>query len=110
MIGAFIGWQGATMAFFLSQFAALLVVLVHLVLVGNKPLPFGPYLCVATLLTILAWPIMVGEWFIPTLGVMASLLIWLFLALLGMMGVMLFFYRLIGDALYARHTQQSEHE
>ena len=110
MIGAFIGWQGATMAFFLSPFAALLVVLVHLVLVGNKPLPFGPYLCVATLLTILAWPIMVGEWFIPTLGVMASLLIWLFLALLGMMGVMLFFYRLIGDALYARHTQQSEHE
>lgn len=108
MVGAFIGWQGATMAFFISPFAALLVVLVHLVLVGNKPLPFGPYLCVATLLTILAWPVMVGEWFIPTLGVMASLLIWLFLALLGMMGVMLFVYRLICDVRYAGRTQQPE--
>ena len=40
--------------------------------------------------------------------VMASLLIWLFLALLGMMGVMLFVYRLICDVRYAGRTQQPE--
>ncbi len=55
MIGAFLGWQTCLMIFFLAPFAALLVGLVQLVFYRDNVIPYGPFLCLATLAAILNW-------------------------------------------------------
>ncbi|MBN2579652.1 MAG: prepilin peptidase [Pirellulales bacterium] len=55
MIGSFLGWQAAVVIFFLSPFAALVVGLFRLLFFRQREIPFGPFLCLATLYTILAW-------------------------------------------------------
>jgi leader peptidase (prepilin peptidase) / N-methyltransferase len=56
MIGAFVGWQPSLMIFFLSPFAALVIALAQVVLTGRRDIPYGPYLCAATVVVILFWP------------------------------------------------------
>jgi leader peptidase (prepilin peptidase)/N-methyltransferase len=97
MIGSFLGWQACLVIFFLSPFAALAVGLLRLLLARQKEIPFGPFLCLAALLTILCWDavwnyisgIFLLGWIIPLIllgcfAVMALLLIpirWIFNAL-----------------------------
>ena len=64
MVGAFIGWQGAVMSFFVAPIAAIIIVLVYYIITRNSEIPFGPYLCAGTLLTVIWWDRLVAGWFI----------------------------------------------
>ena len=55
MIGSYIGWQGAVAAFFLAPFAAIVIIIVQYIITRNPRVPFGPYLCAGTVLTIVFW-------------------------------------------------------
>ena len=55
MIGAFLGWQACLMIFFLAPFFGLLVGVLQWVFHGESEIPYGPYLCLATLAVIVRW-------------------------------------------------------
>ncbi len=95
MIGAFIGWQGAVLGFFLSPFAAIVIVLVQYIVTKNRHVPFGPYLCAGTLLVIVFWDMIYNHWLACNLLMLWPMLKWLALTCLGLMAVMLFFTRLV---------------
>ncbi|MBN2022706.1 MAG: prepilin peptidase [Pirellulales bacterium] len=64
MVGAWLGWQASILVFFLAPFAALAVGLVILVLHRENEIPYGPFLCLAALGVVLAWPAL-WEWAAP---------------------------------------------
>jgi leader peptidase (prepilin peptidase) / N-methyltransferase len=55
MVGAFLGWQPCLVIFFLAPFAGLVVGIVRLILFRDKEIPYGPFLCLATLVLIVNW-------------------------------------------------------
>jgi len=55
MIGAFLGWQPCLIIFFLAPFAGLVMGVLRLILFRDKEIPYGPFLCLATLLLIVDW-------------------------------------------------------
>ncbi|TWT51963.1 Leader peptidase PppA [Thalassoglobus neptunius] len=55
MVGAFLGWQPTVVAFFLAPLFALLAILGTAVFVRDRSIPYGPYLSLATLVTVLFW-------------------------------------------------------
>jgi len=95
MIGAFVGWQAALIAFFLSPFAAIAIVLIRYIITRDTYTPFGPYLCSGTVLSILFWDRIYNNWLAANLLLMGSALLWLCVAMLGLMAFMLFVWRLI---------------
>ncbi len=101
MIGAFVGWQAAVMSFFMAPMAAIAIVVVYYLITRNAEVPFGPYLCAGTLLTIFAWDRLVDGWFLGNLAILGPNMLWLFLALTGIMGVMLFFWRLVKETFFS---------
>ncbi len=82
MIGAFIGWQASIIAFFIAPMCAIVVVFwTYVVNVVNRlfgrrdpfarMIPYGPYLSLGTLLTILFWkPIFSGTRHFFEMGVL----------------------------------------
>lgn len=90
MIGAFVGWQGALIAFFIAPFAALFIALAQWLFTGKGALAFGPYLCAGALFVLLRWAeiweppggvrthFSLG-WFIPLIVVFCLGLMWLML-------------------------------
>ena len=93
MIGTMVGWQAALIAFFLSPFAAILIVLVRFLITRDAYTPFGPYLCAGTLLTIIGWDHWYRLWLAENLLVLGSLLLWFSLAMFGLMAGMLMVWR-----------------
>jgi leader peptidase (prepilin peptidase)/N-methyltransferase len=55
LAGAFLGWQPVVVAFFVGVIPGLFFGLAHLVLRGNRPLPYGPALAIGVVITFLAW-------------------------------------------------------
>ncbi len=55
MIGAFLGWQAAVIVFFVAPLAGLVIGIVRLVAQGEKEIPYGPFLCLAAVGTVLCW-------------------------------------------------------
>lgn len=102
MIGAFVGWQAVLIAFFLSPFAAIAIVLVRYVITSDTQTPYGPYLCAGTLLTIAFWDSIYQDWLRTNLLMFGSTLLWLCIAMLGLMAFMLFVWRLIKTAIFYR--------
>ena len=102
MIGAFVGWQAVLIAFFLSPFAAIAIVLVRYVVTRDTQTPYGPYLCAGTMLTIVLWDSVYQDWLRSNLLFFGSTLLWLCIAMLGLMAFMLFVWRLIKTALFQR--------
>ena len=90
MIGAFLGWQAAVSAFFLSPFAAIIIVLVQYVITRDHRVPFGPYLCAGAVLTVVFWHPVMNGWFLPNLQMLGNFILWLCLAMLCLMGFILF--------------------
>ncbi len=88
MIGAFLGWQACLPIFFVAPFLGLLHGLVNIVLGRKKEFPYGPWLCLATVLVMLGWPYF-WEQLAPfyELGWMLGAVM---LVCLAMMGLMLF--------------------
>ena len=54
-IGSFVGWQACVMIFFLAPFMGLVLGLTQWILGGGRHIPYGPFLCLATLVIVLGW-------------------------------------------------------
>jgi len=97
MIGTFLGWQSCLIVFFLAPFAGLAVGLLRLILLRDKEIPYGPFLCLAALALIVRWdgfwtstePVFALGWFVPLV----------MLGCLVLMTIMLGLWRLILSAL-----------
>ena len=105
MIGGYIGWQASIAAFFLAPMAAIAIVLVQFVITRDRATPFGPYLCAGTVLTVVFWDDVYNANLRLTIAemdqIMDGLLLWLSLALLGLLGGMLWVWRLIKQRIFA---------
>ncbi len=55
MLGAFLGWQPCVVLFFIAPFAGLIAGIVFLIFFRDREIPFGPFLCMAALVTMLYW-------------------------------------------------------
>ena len=99
MIGAVVGWQASLAAFFLAPIAAIAIVLVQYASTREPRVPFGPYLCAGTLLTILFWDPIANGWLLPNLEVLGPVLLWLSGLMLVLMGILLFVWRWIKQTL-----------
>ena len=86
MIGAFVGWQGAIVVFFLAPFAGAVLGIAQWLSRGEHEVPYGPFLCLATCVVVGDWS---GVW--PTvsdyfaLGELFAVLLVVSMALLGLM-------------------------
>jgi prepilin signal peptidase PulO-like enzyme (type II secretory pathway) len=88
MIGAFLGWQAALLVFFIAPFFGLVYGIINLLLGKGRAVPYGPFLCLATVVVVIAWsPIWsaTAEYFafgIGTIAIAALVLLFLFAGLL----------------------------
>lgn len=55
MIGAFLGWQPALIAFALAPFAGVVIAIANFVFRQESELAFGPYLCLGAAVTLFGW-------------------------------------------------------
>lgn len=55
MIGTYVGWQAGVWIFFLAPFAGLVIGILQAVLRRDDEIPYGPFLCLATLFVIVFW-------------------------------------------------------
>lgn len=62
MVGAFVGWQGALLAFVIAPFTSIVVALIQLVTSGENRLAFGPYLCLGTAIVVIGWSWVWNQW------------------------------------------------
>ncbi|MBX3434173.1 MAG: prepilin peptidase [Pirellulales bacterium] len=98
MIGAFVGWQACVVIFFLAPLAGLLVGISQILLRRGDEIPYGPFLCLATLAVVVRWadvwnfaaPLFEFTWLVP-----AALAVCLVL-----LGAMLVLWRNIKEALF----------
>jgi leader peptidase (prepilin peptidase)/N-methyltransferase len=97
MIGTFVGWQASVIVFFLAPVIAMIVVLSRAIFHRDRAMPYGPYLSIATLVTLLFWkPIWDVSERILCLG---PWLIALAIVSIVMLGSLLLVARLIRKAL-----------
>jgi leader peptidase (prepilin peptidase) / N-methyltransferase len=98
MIGTFVGWQASLMIFFLAPFLALVIGIAQWIVHREHEIPYGPFLCLATIGVIIWWP-EVWAW-----GYKIFELGWIVPALLAgcmaLMGGFLFFYRIVRESLF----------
>lgn len=87
MIGTFLGWQACLIVFFLAPFAGLVVGLLNLILRHDKEIPYGPFLCIATLVVIVRWASIWWDWAIGvfSLGLLVPLFLVFCLALMALL-------------------------
>ncbi len=55
MIGVYVGWQPVVLIFFLAPFAGVVIGGANFLLHGEVEIPYGPFLCLATMVTIIGW-------------------------------------------------------
>jgi prepilin signal peptidase PulO-like enzyme (type II secretory pathway) len=106
MIGTFIGWQAGLIAFFVAPFAGLFVGIAQFVLRRDDEIPYGPFLCQATVAVIVAWA-PIWEWAQPMFG-MGGLVPSVLFVCLGMLGVMLLIWRIIKTTIFGWSTEEEE--
>jgi leader peptidase (prepilin peptidase) / N-methyltransferase len=99
MIGAFLGWQSCLIIFFLAPFAALVVGLLRYVCIRDREIPYGPFLCMATLALILYWAA-IWDWAGAVLLAFGWYVPLAMLACLALMVPLLFLLRAIFDAVH----------
>ncbi len=94
MVGAFLGWQAAWMGFFAGVMAALGFVLAIWLVTRDPRTPFGPYLCLGSLLVLIRWDAWFNEWMVDLFALGPWLLVVLAVSLL-LLGGMLWVWGLI---------------
>jgi len=52
MIGAFLGWEGAVLTFFLAPFFGVVVGVVNLIQKKSHTIPYGPFLSMAAIVSL----------------------------------------------------------
>ncbi len=98
MIGTFLGWQTCILVFFMAPFAGLLIGVLQLIIRRDQTIPYGPFLCLAALVSILLWArlwdwayrIFELPWLVP--GVLAACLV--------VMTVLLLVLRLVRESVF----------
>ncbi len=88
MIGAFLGWQPCLVIFFLAPVAGMVVGVLRLLLSRDREIPYGPFLCLATLSVIVGWrwwwvwiwPYFNLGWYVPAVMLCCLLLMAVMLA------------------------------
>jgi len=55
MIGTFLGWQPCLMIFFMAPFAGLAIGLAQWMFHRRTEIPYGPFLCLASVVMIVCW-------------------------------------------------------
>lgn len=55
MVGAFLGWQTTVLAFFLAPLSAVVVGIFAWILTGNRAIPYGPHLSIASAVCLFFW-------------------------------------------------------
>ncbi|MCA9147952.1 MAG: prepilin peptidase [Planctomycetales bacterium] len=98
MIGTFIGWQPTVFIFFMAPFTGVLIAVLQWLFTGRKDMAYGPFLCLATLVVLLAWPVTWSEWAFPILQ-LGSLLLPVLVGAAIVMGVALVVWRMISARL-----------
>ena len=104
MVGTFIGWQASLIAFFLAPFAGLFVGITQFVLRRDDEIPYGPFLCLATVVVIVVWA-PIWKWAQPMFG-MEGLVPTVLIVCLGMLGVMLAIWQMIKTAIFGWSTEE----
>lgn len=94
MIGTYIGWQPSLLVFFVAPLVAVVIFAARYLFTGSGHGPYGPYLCVATIVVLLLWEPFRRTYAAPIL----ELPPWVTFAILGlavvMLGAMLWIWRL----------------
>jgi prepilin signal peptidase PulO-like enzyme (type II secretory pathway) len=101
MAGTFIGWQAGWLVFLFAPFAALAVGLVQWLLSRDREVCYAPFLSIAALFIIVRW----GDFTQPLIArffEQGHLLLLLFVACLGLMGVMLVAWRWFATTVLGR--------
>ncbi|WP_339732230.1 A24 family peptidase [uncultured Gimesia sp.] len=63
MVGSFLGWQPILPILLLAPLCGLLIGFISRAVTGKTYLPYGPYLCAATLIVLMGWKwIWLAEW------------------------------------------------
>jgi prepilin signal peptidase PulO-like enzyme (type II secretory pathway) len=89
MLGTFLGWQACLMLFFLAPFAGLVVGLLQFILRRDDVIPYGPFLCLAATVMVVAWariwnwaqPMFELGWLVPAVLVVCLVLLGVVLAI-----------------------------
>ncbi|REK05464.1 MAG: prepilin peptidase [Planctomycetota bacterium] len=97
MIGVFLGWQACLIVFFVAPFFGLLFAVGSWVVHRERAIPYGPFLCLGAVTVMLYWPACWDRvrdffdlwWLVPAM--IAGCLV--------MLGVLLWLFRLAGQAL-----------
>jgi prepilin signal peptidase PulO-like enzyme (type II secretory pathway) len=88
MVGAFLGWQAAWMGFFAGVMVALGFVLAIWLVTRDPRTPFGPYLCLGSLLVLIRWDAWFNEWMVDLFALGPWLLVVLAVSLLLLGGML----------------------
>ncbi len=73
MIGAFLGWQTSVLVFFTAPLFALGLGIIRLIVLRATEIPYGPFLCLATVTIVVywaptwswVWPYFEAGWLVP---------------------------------------------
>ena len=90
MIGAFVGWQATILIFFLAPFFGLVLAIARLLLHQAREVPYGPFLSMGTVATIVGWDSLWGRtgilfdvpWLVPVIMVACIVACGLILAMM----------------------------
>ncbi|MCL2622585.1 MAG: A24 family peptidase [Planctomycetaceae bacterium] len=90
MIGAFLGWQPCIFIFFIAPLAGLVIAVARLLLGLGNGIYYGPFLALATLVTVLFWPhlwlwaepFFEARWIVPAMLLFCGVLFVILLRLL----------------------------
>jgi len=91
MIGAFLGWQPCVFIFFIAPLAGVVIAITRWLLGLGNAIYYGPFLALATLMTVLFWPqlwlwaepFFEVPWIVPTLLVFCGVLLVVLLRLVS---------------------------
>jgi leader peptidase (prepilin peptidase)/N-methyltransferase len=102
MVGAFLGWQPTVVAIFLGAFLSIPLILSTRLFAWNREIPFGPFLSIGTLVTLVGW-----KWIWPrvelyfSLGVLLPVVAALFaIGLFALLVLIRIIKRSLGWSLY----------
>lgn len=93
MIGTLLGWQNCLIIFFLAPVTALVFGLLQWLLRRDNEIPYGPFLCLATMLVLVNWQFVWQEsrpyfslgWLVPAVVLTCLVLMTILLSLLQAM-------------------------
>jgi leader peptidase (prepilin peptidase) / N-methyltransferase len=100
MLGAALGWQCAMLSCFFAPMLAICVVLIQFLVTRQPAVPFGPYLCGGTVLTVLGWDLFWNRTFSQYV-LLGEVLVWILVVALVAMGAMLAIWQQIKRLLFA---------